>query len=187
MSCVLKRFEDEGQPAEDLPLVEWNYRNALYTMQTRLDEVLANLPSRPVAWLLRIIAFPLGRHHRPAPDRLARRVAALILAPSAARDRLTRGIYIGRSPSDATGRMEVAFAAAMERDVIEDKIRASGNSIRRALGEIPRLLRENVITQHEAEALTEASAVIRDAIDVDDFAPAELTGRETSTIRAAAE
>src|SRR5579872_2757160 len=69
MSCVLKRFDDEGQPAEDLPLVEWNYRNALYTMQMRLDEVLANLPVRPVAWLLRAIAFPLGRRRRPAPDR----------------------------------------------------------------------------------------------------------------------
>jgi acyl-CoA dehydrogenase len=187
MSCVLKRFQDEGQPAEDLPLVEWNYRNALYTIQMRLDEVLANLPVRPVAWLLRVIAFPLGRHRRPAPDRLTRRVASLILAPSSARERLTRGIYIGRRPSDATGRMEVAFAAAMQRDAVEEKIRGSGNSVKRAISEIPRLLRENVITQREAEALTEASAIVRDAIDVDDFAPSELTGQEKSPIRAAAE
>jgi hypothetical protein len=52
---------------------------------------------------------------------------------------------------------------------------------------LPALLRENVLTQAEADLLMQASAVIRDAIDVDDFAPSELTGRETSTIRAAAE
>src|SRR5438105_5751988 len=46
MSCVLKRYEDEGRNAEDLPLVEWNFRNALSTVHMRLDEVLLNLPSR---------------------------------------------------------------------------------------------------------------------------------------------
>jgi hypothetical protein len=34
--------------------------------------------------------------------------------------------------------------------------------------------------------LARANAIIRDAIDVDDFAPSELTGRETSTIHSAA-
>jgi acyl-CoA dehydrogenase len=187
MSCVLKRFEDEGRQAEDLPLVEWNYRSALYTVQKRFDEILVNLPSRPVAWFLRMIAFPLGRHRRPPSDRLTRFCAALIVSPTASRERLTRGIYIGTSASDATGRMEAAFAAAVQRDTIEEKIRASGNSVKRALADLPKLLLENVLTQSEAEALMRASAIIRDAIDVDDFAPSELTGREKSTIRAAAE
>ena len=187
MSCVFKRFEDEGLLAEDLPLVEWNYRNALYTMQTRLDEVLVNLPSRPVAWMLRLLAFPLGRHRRPPSDRLNRLCAALILAPTAGRERLTRGIFLARSASDTTGRIEAAFAAAVRRDEIEEKIRASGNSVKRALSDIPKLLRENVLAQSDADALLNATALIRDAIDVDDFTPSELTGREKSTIRAAAE
>lgn len=187
MSCVLKRFEDEGSNAEDLPLVEWNYRNALYTVQSRLDEVFTNLPSTPLASVLRLISFPLGRFRRPPSDRLNHLCAALILAPTGARERLTRGIYTSRNSSDATGRMEHAFEAAIERDHIEEKVRASGNSVKRALSDLPKLLRENVLTQAEADALMRASAVIRDAIDVDDFAPSELTRREVSTIRAAAE
>jgi acyl-CoA dehydrogenase len=187
MSCVLKRYEDDGGNAEDLPLVVWNYRNALYTIQSRLDEVLVNLPSRPLEAFLRMIALPLGRHRRPPSDRLNHLCAAVILSPSATRERLTKGIYLSRTPSDATGRMEQAFAAAMQRDEIEEKIRTSGHSVKRALAEMPALLRENVLTQTEADALMRLSAVIRDAIDVDDFAPSELTGRETSTIRAAAE
>ena len=59
---------------------------ALYTIQTRLDEVLKNLPARPVAWLLRLIAFPLGRHRRPPSDTaFARRGAAAAVAVRDAR------------------------------------------------------------------------------------------------------
>jgi acyl-CoA dehydrogenase len=186
MSCALKRYEDEGARREDLPLVEWNYRTSLYDIQTRLDEVLVNLPARPVAWLLRGIAFPLGRHRRPPSDRLTHACAALILSATETRERLTDGIYVSRLPSDPTGRMEAAFAAAIERDAIEDKIRAAGLVGRKALADLPRLVRENIISQAEADALTRANAIIRDAIDVDDFAPSELTGRATSSMHSAA-
>jgi acyl-CoA dehydrogenase len=185
LSCALKRYEDEGMQAADYPLLEWNYRTALHTIQTRLDEVLANLPNRPVAFLLRLVAFPLGRHRRPPSDRLTHACAALILSASETRERLTDGIYIGRSPSDPTGRMEAAFAAALERDAIEDKVRASGQAGRKALADLSRLVRDNIITQGEADALARANAIIRDAIDVDDFAPMELTGRETSSMNSA--
>jgi acyl-CoA dehydrogenase len=186
MSCALKRYEDEGGQREDLPLLEWNYRTSLHMIQTRLDEVLSNLPNRPVAWLLRLIAFPLGRWRRPPSMRLTHVCAALILSATSTRTRLTDGIYIGHGANDATGRMEGAFAAALERDAIEEKIRKAGYPGRKALADLARLVRENIIMQSEADALTYANAVIRDAIDVDDFAPSELTGRETSTIASAA-
>ncbi|HMF27865.1 MAG TPA: DUF1974 domain-containing protein, partial [Candidatus Cybelea sp.] len=185
MSCVLKRFENDGAPASDLPLVEWNYRNALYTTQTRLDEVLKNLPARPVAWLLRLAAFPLGRHRRPPSDKLDHRVASLILSPSETRERLTKGIYITHSPADATGRMEVAFAAAVERDRIEEKIRQQRPG-KKALQDLPALVRENVITQGEADSLMTSNAIVREAIDVDDFAPSELTRLQSAPIHSAA-
>ena len=186
MSCALKRFEDEGSKVEDLPLLEWNYRSTLHDIQTRLDEVLTNLPMRPAAWLLRIVAFPLGRHRRPPSDRLTHACAKLILSATPTRERLTDGIYVSRSATDSTGRMETAFAAAIERDVIEEKIRAAGHAGRKALADLPRLVRDNVITQSEADALNRANAIVRDAIDVDDFSPAELTGRASSTIHSAA-
>jgi acyl-CoA dehydrogenase len=186
ISCALKRYEDDGAHAADLPLLEWNYQTALHTIQTRLDEVLNNLPNRPVAWLLRIVAFPLGRFRRPPSDRLVHACASLILSATATRERLTDGIYISRLPTDPTGRMEAAFAAALERDAIEDKIRASGQVGRKAMADLARLVRENIVTQGEADALARANAIIRDAIDVDDFAPSELTARATSSIDSAA-
>ena len=186
VSCALKRYEDDGLRQEDLPLVEWNFRNALYTIQTRLDEVLSNLPNRPVAWLLRLVSFPLGRWRRPPSDRLTHACAKLILSATETRERLTDGIYINRNPADATGRMEAAFMAAIERDAIEEKIRAAGQTGRKALADLPRLVRENIITQTEADALLRANTIVREAIDVDDFAPSELTGRVSSGVHSAA-
>jgi acyl-CoA dehydrogenase len=186
LSCVLKRYEDEGAHSSDLPLVEWNFRYGLYAIQTRLDEVLANLPARPVAWLLRLVAFPLGRWRRPPSDRLVHRCAALILMPGDTRQRLTEGIYVNRAPNDATGRMEAAFHAAIERDLIEDKVKAAGLQGRKALADLAKLVQDGILTQTEADSLARANAIIRDAIDVDDFAPAELTARKDAGLHSAA-
>jgi acyl-CoA dehydrogenase len=187
MSCVLKRFEDDGLPPGDLPLVEWNYRNTLYNIQKALDEVLYNMPARAVALILRGIAFPWGRFRRPPPDSLNHACAALLMAPGETRERLTRGIYISGDDSDATGRMEAAFLAAVQRDTIEEKIRKAGKAGRKSLGDLGALVREGIITQAEADGLTTANRTIRDAIDVDDFAASELTSRAAGSLRSAAE
>ena len=86
LSCVLKRFEDDGAPAEDLPLVEYAVRDGLHTIQNQLDGVLCNLPMRPAAWFLRLIAFPLGRRKRAPADRLTHACAnSIALAVGCAR------------------------------------------------------------------------------------------------------
>jgi len=45
LSCVLKRFEDDGQPKSDLPFVELCGRNALYRFYTALRDVLPTSPT----------------------------------------------------------------------------------------------------------------------------------------------
>lgn len=174
LSCTLKRFEDDGMPADDLPLVEYAVRNGLYTIQNQLDGVLANLPMRPAAWFLRLIAFPLGRRKRPPSDKLVRACAKLLLAPSDARDRLTSGMYVSHKPDDATGRLEVALVAAIARDRIEEKVRAARGSKTLRENDPQKWAAEKIITQEEADALGWAKKLIAEAIAVDDFAPGEL-------------
>src|SRR5690606_35949885 len=60
-SMVLKHYEDQGQPAEDLPLVEWARRELMYRTQEQLHGLLRNFPNRWVAALLRVAIFPRGR------------------------------------------------------------------------------------------------------------------------------
>ena len=51
LSAVLKRWHDENRQREDLPLVEWCMACGFATIEARLDQILANFPMRPVAWL----------------------------------------------------------------------------------------------------------------------------------------
>jgi acyl-CoA dehydrogenase len=93
-SATLKRFEDDGHPAEDLPLLHWAMQDALYKAQQALDGVIHNFPNAPARWVLSALVFPTGLRLSPPSDRLGHEVAALLMQPGAARDRLTDGMYL---------------------------------------------------------------------------------------------
>ena len=92
LSAVLKRWEDEGRQEADLPLVAWCAEDGFATIETALDEMFANFPNRPAAWLLRFLMLPFGVARRGPPDRLTQACAEILLEPSATRDRLTSDI-----------------------------------------------------------------------------------------------
>jgi len=94
VSATLKRYEDDGRLREDLPLVRWSVRDALYSAQRAFDQVLSNFPSKTLATLLRIALFPRGLPFRPPLDSRNRECAQIALSPGAARDRLTAGMYV---------------------------------------------------------------------------------------------
>ncbi len=73
LACALKRFEDDGRPEVDRPIVDLVARNGLYRFQNALRGAIDNFPVALGARLMRSLVFPLGRRFRPAPDRLARR------------------------------------------------------------------------------------------------------------------
>jgi len=58
--------------------------------------------------------------------------------------------------------MELAFAAAIERDRIEDKIRKERPG-KKALADLAALVRDKIITQVEADSLMTANAIVREA------------------------
>ncbi|HCW48944.1 MAG TPA: acyl-CoA dehydrogenase, partial [Brevundimonas sp.] len=91
LSSVLKRFEDEGRPAEDLPFVHWAAQDALARAGAAWRSLLANHPSRGAALFLRLIGAPFGLKTPEPDDRCAAAVAALMQTHGPARDRLTAG------------------------------------------------------------------------------------------------
>src|SRR5262245_30106143 len=95
LSAVLKRWQDEGRQQADLPLVAWSMEQGFATIERRFDEIFANFPNRPVAWLLRFLVLPLGLTRRGPSDRLTRACAEILLNPSATRERLTVDIFHG--------------------------------------------------------------------------------------------
>ena len=94
MSATLKRFEDEGAHAEDLPFVRWGLKDALLAADQAFEGLFANYPNRFAAAIIRTLAFPLGLRRRPPSDGLVSTLALLIQTPSGARDRLLADSHV---------------------------------------------------------------------------------------------
>jgi acyl-CoA dehydrogenase len=187
-SATLKRFEDDGRPREDLPLVHWSLQDALYRIETAFDGVLQNFPMRPAAWLLRALVFPLGRSARPPSDHLGHQVAKLMMQPGAARDRLTAGMYVSPDENDAVGALEAALASTLQCEPLQARVDASRKEGKvTALEELMRIAEARdagIITAEDALLLERDYALRRKVIMVDDFAPEQLAAaQQESTSR----
>jgi len=173
-SATLKRFEDQGRPEDDLPLMRWVCHYCLHNIERSFSHIMTNFPVRPVAWLMRMIVFPIGRHFHEPTDRLGNEIAAMLLQPSSARDRLTRGIYISDDPADAMGRIESALPKVIAAEPVERKLRQAerrgdiAGETTDAL--VAAGLKAQLINEQEAKLVNEATAARMNAISVDDFA-----------------
>lgn len=169
LSAVLKRWEEDGRHEADLPLVEYAMQEGFLLIEQRLQEILDNFPSRPVAWLLGLFILPFGIMRRGPSDRTRRACARLLLEPSAARDRLTEDVYLGAG-EDAVAQLERALAEVVATDPIRDRLKKLRVRDPQAAWD------QGLISRADYEALRSAEAAVQAVVAVDDFAPAELTG-----------
>jgi len=174
-SATLKRFEDDGRPSADLPLLHWSMQDAIYCMQQAFDEFLTNFPGHiALIWLLRAFFFPLGKRCKPPADELAHAVSRLMMAPGAVRDRLTAGIYVPRADDEPMADLEQALQCVVESGAVEAKLREA-TKLRQitARGDekIAQALQLKVITAAEADLLNKMRDLRNRVIKVDDFPP----------------
>jgi acyl-CoA dehydrogenase len=168
LSAVLKRWEDEGRQVEDLPVVEWCMETGFEAMDQRLDEVIANLPNRPAAWLLRLFTLPFGRGSAGPVDKVTQACAELLLSPSQARERLTAGIFRGPGNEGLT-RLEAAFDLLADTQALFERMHKAG------IDDSQEAQKRGIITAEEARQLAAATAAVGKVVEVDDFAPEELS------------
>ncbi len=172
VSATLKRYEDDGRIREDLPLVRWAVRDALFDAQNAIDQILSNFPVKALARFLRFALFPLGQPFRPPLDARNRECAKLALEPGAARDRLTGLVFVSRQ-QDATGILEQAFLATVACEPIDRKlreaVRAGRLQIRPGVETAVAARDAGILTAEECAQWQRKEALRRNVIKVDDF------------------
>ncbi|HEY0234939.1 MAG TPA: acyl-CoA dehydrogenase domain-containing protein, partial [Afipia sp.] len=170
LSAALKRFEDEGRQQDDLPALQWVMANGIRTMENRFAEILANLPNRFVASILKFIVQPFGVNGLGPSDKTVHQCAQLVLEPSAARDRLTSGLYhAGANDDGPLARLERAFLLVTANAPIEKKMRAAH------IRDWDEAVKRGIITADEGNAMKAAHEAVRLVVEVDDFAPEALS------------
>jgi acyl-CoA dehydrogenase len=178
LSCVLKRFEDDGKPEPDRHIVALAAQNGLHRFEVALQGAIENFPSTPVRWLMSWVVFPFGARQRPAPDWLGHKICTMVLEPGEVRDRLTRDIYVSKDVNDATGLLEVTLEKVIQAEDAEKKLDRAVRQglIRRYHGIdwIGDAAKQGIVTESEAILLREVETLTARVIAVDHFDPAEL-------------
>ena len=181
-SAVLKRYNDEGRKAEDLPLVQWCCEDNLAKAQQALDELFDNFPARAVGVVLKRVVFPWGRTLRKASDITEHKVARIMQTPGEARSRLAHHLYLKNEPLNQLGMLEQALKDVLAAEPIFDKVaHAAGKRLPFfRLNEVADLgLELKAITETEAKQLRVAEQGRLFAINVDDFEPEYLAADKT--------
>ncbi len=177
-SAVLKRFEDDGRPAHDLPLVEWACRRLIYQFQEQAHDFLRNFPKRGLAIFLRGVVFPTGRTYSAPSDQLARSVADLLTSSNETRQRLTAGVSCEGPGARSIAQLEEALALAPEAEKLEHKIRSAHRELpSRILNDLERARWAKdggVLTFEEYSILERFYGLVFEIISVDAFPPDAL-------------
>lgn len=175
-SAVLKQAHDRGYPFAEKALTDLTLRKAEVEIEQALLGVLQNLPNRPVAWLGRLLAFPLGARYVLPNDRLTDKAVDGLMDPNLnLREVLCRDIYVPEAKEDGLGKLEatlvkVRAAAGVKRKItvaVKDGVLKKAAPV--ALAEAA--LKAGVITAKEHTVLVNAAAAADDVVQVDYYAP----------------
>ncbi|MBY6189391.1 acyl-CoA dehydrogenase [Microbulbifer agarilyticus] len=176
MSCALKRFNDDGSPDSDRPLLEFAMRSGFHNIEVSLIEVFHNFPIRFIGQLMQFLTMPWGHSIRDASDRQAKACADLIMVPSETRERLTEGVFLG-NPGDGIDIVEQAFELSHATADIREKMKKGGV---RALSvkSVEEALSKGLINEEEATEMKLTAEAVDKAIQVDHFD--SLGGQKTT-------
>lgn len=182
VSATLKRYQDEGRQAEDLPYLHWAVQDALHQAQRAFDGVLQNYPNRALAILLRLVTRPFGMAYRQPDDAASSAVAQAMQMPSASRDRLFNGCYVPRIHVDPVGYDELALQLLPQVEKIHRRLRSAvqGGALPpmpEQLPDIPkwaeRAYLAGLVNGEEKRLLTQFARDCDRVLKVDDF-PADF-------------
>ena len=182
-SMVLKHYENQGRPEDDLPMVEWACRTLLYKAQEQLHSFLRNFPNRFLAGFMRLFIFPRGQTYHAPSDRLGLDIVEQMLHTSMPRDRLTNGVYRTIEPGNPLGMLQEALVLADAAEPLEKRVRVEGVKTGRVTaldmpGQIQQSLAAGIITETEAAMLRDYDRRVMELIHVDDFTTEEMAAGE---------
>ncbi|XTZ37561.1 acyl-CoA dehydrogenase FadE [Salmonella enterica] len=179
-SATLKRYDDEGRPEADMPLVHWGVQDALYQAEQAMSDLLKNFPNRLAAGALSLMIFPTGRHYHAPSDKLDHKVAKILQTPCATRSRIGRGQYLTPTEHNPVGLLEEALQDVMAADPIHQRIcKELGKNLpfTRLDQLAQQALAGGLINDDEANLLIKAEASRLRSINVDDFEPEALSAQ----------
>ena len=176
-SAVIKKFQDDGRGAEEIPLLTWATQYLFYQIQESMIALLSNTPWY-VRVKLRCIIFPLGRQTAIPSDTLEKELAQGVAQPSAIRSRVLNGAYLGNSDKHPVARINELLPFFIETEELWKTLLHYNKSL-----DDPRLkwsdrinaaVKAHVFTIEEGQLLQQREIYRQEIIAVSDYSQEEL-------------
>lgn len=182
-SMTLWKYEKDGCPAEDRPLVDRAVQENLHEAEKAMNDLLDNFGGGPLMrGLLRGVTMPTaampfsGRYRNNMPkDKLDHKVTKSITVPGKTRDRLIDGIYWTTDTSEQIGLLETAFQKAAKVKPLEAKLKSAVKSGKLTKEEassdnvLTLAVQRKILTKKQAASVKEARDLCWQAYLVDEF------------------
>ncbi|CEG55777.1 acyl-CoA dehydrogenase [Legionella fallonii] len=166
----LRAVQMNGDHPDEQVHAKWAVDYCFYHAQKSMIALCQNFPSRPLGFLMRLLAFPFGQTMRYPSDKLDQKLARLMTANNHYRDRMKNFIYLSGDAKQPVDRMEHALQLIIETDGLSHKV---ADLKRYKFGQLKDKLQEKVssggITQQEMDSLLAVEDARWDAILVDEF------------------
>lgn len=183
-SAVLKYYQDQGEPKEDLAYVHWCLQTCLSNIQVAFDEFFVNFVNPTFGRFLRFFVFPFGRTYSIPKDSCSQQVAQAMLIPSAFRDRLTQYCYVGEGKEEPVRQLEDAFVMMSELADADKKLQQAlrAGTVARDGDfntQLEQALKANILTKEEVAKFKEFEILRLAVINVDEF-PFDALAKKTA-------
>ncbi len=172
-SAVLKYFQDNAQPEEELAYVQWCIQTCLHRSQVAFKELANNFPIRPFRWLLRALV-PFGKIYSVPTDRLSHQIVTPMLALTALRERLTKNFYVSKNPQEWLSQLETVFQLIADIEPIAKKFESAIQHGKVPVwlpmnDQIKMAIKESILTEEEAKQLQDFEKHRHEVIKVSEF------------------
>ena len=172
----LRRYDEEGQKREDLPLLLWSLDRSFYEIKQAFDGILENFEHPVFKYLIApVFKFlfainPIGHAIR---DEYDFKLANMIQNNIEQRKRLNSGIFVPTAENERFAQLEKAFAAFHDTKGIHKKVRAAAKAkkIKKAhpTDLYTQSMEQNIISKEEFENVAHVNKMANEVIQVDDF------------------
>lgn len=181
LSAILKHYHEQGENADDLPIVRYASLLCLFEIQERFDEIIKNFPNRAIAMLLKVLIFPLGERFSKPRDAIGHKVAQLLISPTPSRERLSAGMYISSTHENVYADVQDALLKTIAAEPVEKIIvsaKKDGTITGFTAGEQAQsALDMHIISAEQFDIFMQADIARKKVIAVDDFSNEQLLQR----------
>ncbi|CDZ76523.1 Acyl-coenzyme A dehydrogenase [Legionella massiliensis] len=168
--AVLRSYQQNNENPDEKLHAEWALAYCFYQAQKSMLAFCRNFPSKPIGFLMRLFAFPLGQTMHYPSDKLDHQLAHRMMQNNQYRERMKKLIFLSGDTKQAVDKMEHALQLIIKNDALYKKIpdlkRFKFAALKEKLAE---KLSKGELTQVEVEAITAVERACWDAIQVDEF------------------